>query len=190
MARKSRKNTEGNSAVQAMPPKRMFQTAIYVRISVENERKIEADSIGTQIQMLKDFASQMPELSIYDVYCDDDITGTNFARPEFSRMMNDVRDRNVNCIMVKDLSRLGRNYLESGEYIEKVFPFFGIRFIAINDRIDTFEKPIDISVQLKNMANEMYAKDISKKIRSTMDELEAVLYQASERRKEDMRYAV
>ena len=88
-------------------------------------------------------------------------------------MMNDVRDRNVNCIMVKDLSRLGRNYLESGEYIEKVFPFFGIRFIAINDRIDTFEKPIDISVQLKNMANEMYAKDISKKIRSTMKSLQA-----------------
>lgn len=173
MARKSRKNTEGSSAVQVMPPKRVFQTAIYVRISVENERKIEADSIGTQIQMLKDFASQMPELSIYDVYCDDDITGTNFARPEFSRMMNDVRDRNVNCIMVKDLSRLGRNYLESGEYIEKVFPFFGIRFIAINDRIDTFEKPIDISVQLKNMANEMYAKDISKKIRSTMKSLQA-----------------
>ena len=71
MARKSRKNTEGSSAVQVMPPKRVFQTAIYVRISVENERKIEADSIGTQIQMLKDFASQMPELSIYDVYCDE-----------------------------------------------------------------------------------------------------------------------
>lgn len=172
MARKSRKNMDNSVLAKADLPKKVFQTAIYVRISVENERKIESDTIGTQIQMLKDFASQMPELNIYDIYCDDDITGTTFVRPEFSRMMNDIRDRNVNCVLVKDLSRLGRNYLESGEYIEKVFPFFGIRFIAINDRVDTYERPVDISVQLKNMANEMYAKDISKKICSTMKTLQ------------------
>lgn len=164
MARKTRKNM----AQDAMPVRKIFQTALYVRISVENERKLEADSIGNQIQMLKDFASQLPELQIYDVYCDDDITGTTFIRPEFSRMMKDVRDCNINCIIVKDLSRLGRNYLESGEYLEKVFPFFGIRFIAVNDRIDTLEKPVDIGAQLKNMANELYARDISKKICSTM----------------------
>lgn len=172
MARKSRKSSNLTSETVVLSPDKIFQTALYVRISVENERKIEADSIGNQIQMLKDFASQIPELQIYDVYCDDDITGTTFIRPEFSRMMNDVRDRNVNCIMVKDLSRLGRNYLESGEYLEKVFPFFGIRFIAVNDRIDTLDKPIDISAQLKNMANEMYAKDISRKICSTMQMLQ------------------
>ena len=168
MARKSRKNTAASEDKVFVSSGKIFRTAIYVRISVENERKIEADSIGNQIQMLKDFASQMPELQIYDIYCDDDISGTTFIRPEFSRMMKDVRDRNINCIMVKDLSRLGRNYLESGEYLEKVFPFFGIRFIAINDRIDTLDRPIDMGAQLKNMANEMYARDISRKICSTM----------------------
>ncbi|MFR5631420.1 MAG: recombinase family protein [Monoglobales bacterium] len=172
MARKSRKHAETESLIRRNAPGKIYQTALYVRISVENERKIEADSIGNQIQMLKDMVSQMPELQIYDIYCDDNITGTTFIRPEFSRMMNDVRERNVNCIMVKDLSRLGRNYLESGEYLEKVFPFFGIRFIAINDRIDTLEKPVDISAQLKNMANEMYARDISRKICSTMKTLQ------------------
>lgn len=172
MARKSRKNSGVSGDKPFVSPGKIFQTAIYVRISVENERKMESDSIGNQIQMLKDFASQMPELQIYDIYCDDDISGTTFIRPEFSRMMRDVRDRKINCIMVKDLSRLGRNYLESGEYLEKVFPFFGIRFIAINDRIDTLDRPIDIGAQLKNMANEMYARDISRKICSTMKTLQ------------------
>lgn len=172
MARKSRKNAALAKETAVSSPKKIFQTALYVRISVENEKKIEADSIGNQIQMLKDFVSQLPELQIYDIYCDDDITGTTFMRPEFSRMMKDVGDRNVNCIVVKDLSRLGRNYLESGEYLEKVFPFFEIRFIAVNDRIDTLDKPVDIGAQLKNMANEMYAKDISRKICSTMKTLQ------------------
>ena len=101
---------------------------------------------------------------IYDIYSDDDISGVDFVRPEFSRMMNDLRDGKINCIIVKDLSRLGRNYLESGEYIEMVFPFFQCRFIAITDRFDTKYNQADFSVQLKNLANEMYAKDISKKI--------------------------
>ena len=78
MARKSRKNT-GNSSEMMIAPKKVFQAALYVRISVENEQKIEADSIGTQIQMLKDFASQMPEIQVYDIYCDNDITGTTFV---------------------------------------------------------------------------------------------------------------
>lgn len=163
MARKSRKNVTGFPETFDQE-RQQFQAGLYVRISVENEKKLEADSIGTQIRMLEDFVSQIPDIRVYDIYCDDAISGTTFIRPEFSRMMGDVRDRKINCIIVKDLSRLGRNYLESGEYLEKVFPFFGIRFIAVNDRIDTLERPVDISAQLKNMANEMYARDISKKI--------------------------
>ena len=172
MARKSRKPVESGQVFDTPSQTKMFSTGLYVRISVENEQKIESDTIGTQIQMLKDFVSQMPGLKIYDIYCDDDVTGTTFIRPEFSRMMNDIRDGKVNCIVVKDLSRLGRNFLESGEYIEKVFPFLGVRFISINDRIDTLSKPADISAQIKNMANEMYAKDISRKICSTMRTLQ------------------
>ncbi len=163
MARKSRKNITGFPETFDQE-RQQFQAGLYVRISVENEKKLEADSIGTQIRMLEDFVSQIPDIRVYDIYCVDAISGTTFIRPVFSRMMGDVRDRKINCIIVKDLSRLGRNYLESGEYLEKVFPFFGIRFIAVNDRIDTLERPVDISAQLKNMANEMYARDISKKI--------------------------
>lgn len=172
MARKSRKNLQAELDAISASPKKVFHSALYVRISVENERKIETDSIGTQIQMLKDFASQFSDIKVYDVYCDNDVSGTDFMRPEFSRMMNDVRDKHINCIIVKDLSRLGRNYLESGEYLEKVFPFFGVRFISINDHIDTLERPVDLSAQLKNMLNEMYAKDVSKKICTTMRSLQ------------------
>ena len=165
MARKSRKNT--SSEVQSKKSaERVYRCALYARISVENERKREADTIGNQLQLLKDYVSEHPDLMIHDIYSDDDISGVDFVRPEFSRMMNDLRDGKIDCIIVKDLSRLGRNYLESGEYIEMVFPFFQCRFIAITDKFDTKYNQADFSVQLKNLANEMYAKDISKKISS------------------------
>lgn len=163
MARKSRRNASID-AQNNKPTERIYHCALYARISVENERKREADTIGNQLQLLKDYVSEHPDLVIYDIYSDDDISGVDFVRPEFSRMMNDLRDGKIDCIIVKDLSRLGRNYLESGEYIEMVFPFFQCRFIAITDRFDTKYNQADFSVQLKNVANEMYAKDISKKI--------------------------
>lgn len=167
MARKSRKNAVAEQVVKELSDK-VYRTALYARISVETERKREADTIGNQLQLLKDYISEHSDLVTFDVYSDDDISGTDFVRPEFSRMMNDLRDGKIDCIIVKDLSRLGRNYLESGEYIEMVFPFFGCRFISVTDRFDTKCQQADISVQLKNMANEMYAKDISRKICSTM----------------------
>ena len=163
MARKSRKNITADIPSTKVSEK-VYRCALYARISVESERKREADTIGNQLQLLKDYVSEHQDLMIYDIYSDDDISGVDFVRPEFSRMMNDLRDGKINCIIVKDLSRLGRNYLESGEYIEMVFPFFQCRFIAITDRFDTKYNQADFSVQLKNLANEMYAKDISKKI--------------------------
>jgi len=163
MARKSRKNTVAMPKAVATSEK-VYQTALYARISVETERKREADSIGNQLQLLKDYVSEQHDLSIFDIYCDDDISGVDFVRPEFSRMMNDLRDGKINCIIVKDLSRLGRNFLESGEYIELVFPFFQCRFIAVTDKFDTKYQQPDFSIQIKNLANELYAKDISKKI--------------------------
>ena len=167
MARKSRKTTVTEPVVIKTVDK-VYRTGLYARISVETERKREADTIGNQLQLLKDYVSEHSDLTVYDIYSDDDISGTDFIRPEFSRMMNDLRDGKIDCIIVKDLSRLGRNYLESGEYIEMVFPFFGCRFISVTDRFDSKYQQADISVQLKNMANEMYAKDISRKICSTM----------------------
>ena len=167
MARKSRKTTVAEPAV-IKPVDKVYRAGLYARISVETERKREADTIGNQLQLLKDYVSEHSDLTVFDIYSDDDISGTDFIRPEFSRMMNDLRDGKLDCIIVKDLSRLGRNYLESGEYIEMVFPFFRCRFISVTDRFDTKYQQADISVQLKNMANEMYAKDISRKICSTM----------------------
>ncbi len=167
MARKSRKNMPATPAAP-ISTQALYNVGLYTRISVENERKREADSIGNQIQLLKDYVSEREDLIVYDIYTDDDISGTDFIRPEFSRMMNDLRDGKINCIIVKDLSRLGRNFLEAGEYIEMVFPFFRCRFISITDHFDTKYQQADISIQLKNMANEMYAKDISRKICSTM----------------------
>lgn len=167
MARKSRKTTVVEP-VLIKPVDKVYRAGLYARISVETERKREADTIGNQLQLLKDYVSEHSDLTVFDIYSDDDISGTDFIRPEFSRMMNDLRDGKIDCIIVKDLSRLGRNYLESGEYIEMVFPFFRCRFISVTDRFDTKYQQADISVQLKNMANEMYAKDISRKICSTM----------------------
>lgn len=167
MARKSRKKTVAEP-LQTKPIDKIYKAGLYARISVETEKKRESDTIGNQLQLLRDYVSEHADLTVFDIYSDDDISGTDFIRPEFSRMMNDLRDGKINCIIVKDLSRLGRNYLESGEYIEMVFPFFGCRFISVTDRFDTQYQQADISVQLKNMANEMYAKDISRKICSTM----------------------
>ena len=171
MARTSRKNAGAVGKTQSAP-KTAYSAALYARISVENERKREADTIGNQMQLLRDFAGEDPDIRIFDVYCDDDVSGTDFQRPEFSRMMNDIRDGKVNCVIVKDLSRLGRNHLESGEFIEMVFPYLNVRFISITDRFDSLYKQADISVQVKNLLNERYAKDVSKKICSVMESMQ------------------
>lgn len=164
MARKSRKNVQATPAVVVGPVQ--YKVALYARISVENEQKREADTIGNQIALLKDFVSQHQDLVVFDLYCDDDISGVSFVRPEFARMMNDIRAGKATCVIVKDLSRLGRNMIESGEYIEQIFPRMGVRFISVTDRFDSLRDDADISIQLKNFANEAYARDISKKIRA------------------------
>ena len=167
MARKSRKAVN-QVILPAAPSEKIYRAGLYARISVETERKREADTIGNQIQLLKDFASENLDIDVVDIYVDDDISGTDFVRPEFSRMMNDIRDGKIDCVIVKDLSRLGRNLIETGEYIEMVFPVLGVRFIAITDRFDSKTMQVDIGVQIKNMTNEMYAKDASQKICSVM----------------------
>lgn len=106
MARKSRKAVN-QVILPAAPSEKIYRAGLYARISVETERKREADTIGNQIQLLKDFSSENLDIDVVDIYVDDDISGTDFVRPEFSRMMNDIRDGKIDCVIVKDLSRLG-----------------------------------------------------------------------------------
>lgn len=164
MARRSRKGS-AVTVPQTLEVKG-YRTAIYVRLSREDERKIEGESVENQLEFLKDFVRKDPSLVLTDDYVDRHVTGTKFDRPEFNRMIADVRSGRINCVVVKDLSRLGRNYLEAGDYIEKIFPFFGVRFIAVTDDYDslTSNPAVDgLVVPLKNLINEAYAKDISKR---------------------------
>lgn len=165
MARKSRKE---NASVQAAALEvKTYKTAIYVRLSREDERKVESESVENQTEFLKDYVSKDASLELVDEYVDRHFTGTKFDRPEFMRMLEDVKGGRIDCVVVKDLSRLGRNYLEAGDYIEKIFPFFGVRFVAVADGYDSLtSNPAEdgLVVPLKNLINEAYAKDISKKI--------------------------
>ena len=167
MARKSRKNTGAviEAPVQACS---YFSTAIYVRLSIENSGKDDdGDSIANQISFCKAYLAEHTDLKLYDIYEDNGEKGTNFDRPAFMRMMDDIRGGKVKCVLVKDLSRFGRDYIEAGEYLEKIFPFMGIRFISITDGYDSLtcdDAEGALMIPLKNMINDVYAKDISRKI--------------------------
>ena len=112
------------------------------------------------------------DLKIKDYYIDDGFTGTDFERPDFKRLLVDMKNGKINTIVVKDLSRLGRNYIEVGNYLEEIFPLYNIRFIAVNDNIDSYKDPKSINnivVPFKNLMNDEYARDISNKVRSVLD---------------------
>jgi len=149
-----------------------FLAAIYLRLSSDDGDKAESDSIRNQRSLLQDFVSKHSELSLVEEYVDDGYSGANFERPAFQRMMEDVRNHKINCIIVKDLSRLGRNYIETGRYLEKIFPVLGVRFIAVNDHYDSADTKNDadqIIVPFKNLINDAYCRDISMKIRSQLE---------------------
>ncbi|MBQ5867167.1 MAG: recombinase family protein [Oscillospiraceae bacterium] len=170
MARTSRKNPV---ATVAKPEKiEIFQTAIYLRLSLEDNQKKDADSLANQQALLMKYVEARPFLQLAGIYTDNGCTGTDFDRPQFKRMMEDARSGKINCIVVKDLSRLGRNYVEAGDYLEKVFPFLGIRFIAVNDNYDSnnINSSDQLVASLKNLVNDAYAKDLSRKISTAMQE--------------------
>ena len=174
MARKSRKTNAVEAPAKAAVAKDTYKTAIYIRLSVEDERKIESDSVENQRAFLADYVAKQDDLSLVGTYMDRGVTGTKFDRPEFNRLISDMRAGKITCIVVKDLSRLGRDYLEAGDYIEKIFPFFGVRFIAVTDGYDSLRASASedgFAVPLKNLINEAYAKDISKKISSTYESM-------------------
>ena len=171
MARKSRK---GVSAPE-QPKKdymKIWRTALYIRLSVEFNGK-RGDSLETQRQIMEAYAALCPDLEIVEVYTDNGITGRTFEREAFQRMLADVDAGKINCIMVKDLSRLGRNTIDTGYYIEKYFPLHSVRFISVNDQFDSEDSENSgnhLIVPLKNMINEAYAADISKKVRAQQNQ--------------------
>ena len=167
MARKSRKNVNQKIDTSIVTAS-YTMTGIYVRLSIENSGKDDdGDSIENQTSICKEYVEEHPDLKLYDIYEDNGKKGTNFDRPEFNRLMDDVRAGKVKCVLVKDLSRFGRDYIEAGEYLEKIFPFLGVRFISITDGYDSLtagDAEGALMIPLKNMINDVYAKDISRKI--------------------------
>lgn len=144
----------------------------YFRLSREDGDKVESDSIVNQKALIREFLKTHPEIQIYKEKVDDGYTGVSFERPAFQEMLEDIKAGRVNCVIVKDLSRFGRNYIEAGRYIEKIFPYLGVRFIAINDNIDTAEEMSasdEMLIPFKNLINDAYCRDISVKIRSHLD---------------------
>lgn len=152
-----------------------YRTALYLRLSREDGDKTESDSVANQRTLLEAYAADHPELCIVDEFVDDGYSGSNFDRPEFERLLKALQERKVNCIVVKDFSRLGRNFVETGQYLEQVFPLFGVRFIAINDNYDSLnsQNRDGMLVPIKSMINEMYSKDLSQKIQSCFRSKEA-----------------
>jgi len=149
----------------------VYNTAIYARLSIEDCRGSDSDSINNQIYLIQQYIEERPYLKLKATFIDNGETGTNFDRDGFNAMMEEVRTGKINCIVVKDLSRFGRNYIETGEYLEKIFPFIGVRFISINDGFDNADENSNtdaLIVSLKNLINDVYAKDISQKIISSL----------------------
>lgn len=172
MARTKRKvNPVQPVPVPEIPKQRVYQTGGYVRLSVEDSGRPGADTIEAQQILVQDFIETQPDMQLCRLYSDNGCTGTNFDRPAFEALMEDVRAGKINCIVVKDLSHFGRNYLETGNYLERIFPYLGIRFVAVNDNFDTLtaERSNDgYIVPLKNIMNAVYSKDISRKICSAL----------------------
>ena len=161
----------------AQTDEKLCNTAIYARLSSEdlgrhNEQSSCGGTIENQILLVRRYIEAKPDLKLREVFTDNGQTGTNFDRDGWQKLMENVRRGEIDCIVVKDLSRLGRNYIETGDYLEKIFPFLGVRFISVNDSYDsaTHAKNGDsLSIVLKNLINDIYAKDISKKIKTAFE---------------------
>ena len=134
MSRTSKYSVSASAALESV-----FNAGLYIRLSREDGDKIESESVASQKALLEHFVSENDEIGLKDYYIDDGYSGTDFDRPAFQRMMSDAAGKKINCVIVKDLSRFGRNYVESGRYLEHVFPAFKLRFIAVNDGIDSYK---------------------------------------------------
>ena len=170
MARKSRKNTNQDSTAVKKP---LFKTAIYTRLSVE-DKKTQGNSIKGQISIANAYIEENPDLEFVNTFIDNGYTGANFQRPQFIEMMEEVQRGNINCIVIKDLSRLGRNYYEVIEYIDQIFPSLNVRLICVNEKLDTFDSDFHgevMNVALRSLMNYAYIMDTSIKINSAFSSM-------------------
>lgn len=148
-----------------------YKVAGYIRLSKEDKIKDESNSVTNQKAIMKSYIKNNTDLELIDFYIDDGYSGTTFDRPGYKRMFKDIVDGQVNTVIVKDLSRFGRNHIESDNYLENILPGYNVRFISIIDDIDSLKNPKSVSsiaVPLKNLMNDQYARDISEKVRSTL----------------------
>lgn len=151
-----------------------WKAALYIRLSREDGDKVESNSITSQREILKEYLKLHPDIELHDFYIDDGWSGTNFDRPGFIRMMEDIYSRDVNCVIVKDLSRFGRNYTDAGNYLDNIFVRLQIRFIALNNGIDTATNNMNaatrcITVGVQNVINESLAATTSVNVRGTLN---------------------
>lgn len=161
---------------QPQKPLRLWSAALYIRLSREDEnmQKVESNSITSQREFLKEYLKQHPEIEAYDYYVDDGWSGTNFERPAFQRMLADIYAGKIDCVIVKDLSRLGRNASQTSNYIDDVFARRQIRFIAVHNYIDTIDNRMNaathcITVGIQNVINESVAATTSVNVRGTLN---------------------
>lgn len=147
-----------------------FQAAAYLRLSYTENHENESDSIANQKKLIEDYLGGHPDIELVSEKVDDGYSGILFDRPAFQEMMADIMAGGINCVIVKDLSRLGREYIETGRYLRRIFPAYGVRFIAINDNIDTAHEHAgdDLNISMKNLINDAYCHDISVKTRSAL----------------------
>lgn len=151
---------------------KIYDADIYLRLSKEDGDKEESDSIINQKELIYEYLKSRDGIRIHEVRVDDGYSGVNFDRPAFRQMLEDIKSGKVNCVVTKDLSRFGRNHIEVGKYLEKIFPYLGVRFIAVNDNYDSILSDTQtdhIIIPFKNLINDAYCRDISIKIRSNLE---------------------
>ncbi len=149
-----------------------WKTAIYVRLSKDDGDKLESNSITNQKDLINEYLKNYNDIRVVTTKVDDGYSGVNFERPAFLELMEEIKKGQVNCVVVKDLSRFGRNFEQTGKYLEQIFPFLGVRFISVNDRIDSFtDKNSDdgLIIPFKNLINDAYCRDISLKTKSHLE---------------------
>jgi len=149
---------------------KLYKAAKYIRLSYAEDKTVESDSVANQRKQLDSFIESQPDIEAVSEWVDDGVSGILFDRPAFKDMIAEIESGKINCVIVKDLSRLGREYIETGRYLRRIFPAYGVRFIAINDNLDTLKtNGDDLVVSVKSIVNDSYCRDISVKTRSALN---------------------